>query len=571
MKKFFVILIVLLFTFACRPSANDFPSIIDDYLEDWKKFYPTEAFQNGDRASVFQFEDFSDNRVEKWINSNRQTLSKIEAIKGELSFDDRIDADLLSRHASLELERWVHDDVLRNSSDFYYQQISGALTYLLVRHYLTLQEKRTAVLNRLAGIRELCHLGGEKLRDGRPTSTRESIRLFEELASFFEQNLPDIGQTWMDAANFEGFRQQCLDTAECIRSLINHIQRNVIPMMTMRDGMGSENYARKLRIFSLMDLTPERLSELALEAMRETNAEFHEVALQYWKETDPDKNVPEDFKMILEESRDEVEGLSVSNVSDFLNLYRDLAERAEIFVQVNHIATMPPKRTFSIQPSPQQLPRWGGVFWAGPFDPDATTIFYIPRISDDSPELEKEAFYRRYNIPLSTVLIAHELFPGHYLQGKYAANNPRIVRSVFYDYFHVEGYATLCQKVMLDEGWGENNKLFYLAHLLSQRRVISGAIYSVKVHCEGWDIDRAAEFAVKNGLIKPEKSEQAWYRVMNGSFEILSYFLGYKDLNMHYMNEKERLGDSFVLQEFMDKLLETGAVPMYAIPEILKR
>ena len=571
MKRFFTIALVIFLAFSCGPPANDLTSIIDDYLEEWKEFYPTEAFNNGDRASAFRYENFSDKRVGKWIKFNRTTLSKIENIRAELTFDDRCDADLLSRYAGLEIERWVHDDVLRNSSDFYYQQISGALTYLLVRHYLTLEEKRTAVLNRLSGIRTLCHLGVDKLKDGRPTSTKESIRLFDELATFFKQNLCDIGRTWMDAANFDDFQQQCRDTAECIRSLMSHLKDNVIPNMTLHNGMGWENYARKLRIFSLMDITPKKLLELVLEAMDETKKEIRRVAQEYWAESGTDTDVPDDFKRLLEMIREEIEALRVESEADFLKLYRDLAQRAESFVQDNHIATIPPKRTFVIQKSPQQLARWGGVFWSGPFDPDATTLFYIPWVSDESTEPEKEAFYRRYNIPLSTVLIAHELLPGHYLQGKYAAVNSRIVRSVFYDQFNIEGFATLCQRVMLDAGWGDNNTLIYLAHLLSQMRIISGALYSVKVHCEGWDLEKAAAFAAGNGLNEPEASDQAWYRVMNLPFQILAYSIGYRELNKSYIAQRERFGEAFVLQEFMDTLLQAGAVPLYAVPEILKR
>ena len=52
-------------------------------------------------------------------------------------------------------------------------------------------------------------------------------------------------------------------------------------------------------------------------------------------------------------------------------------------------------------------------------------------------------------------------------------------------------------------------------------------------------------------------------------YELINHCL--KELKKYYTDEKERLGDSFVLQEFMDKLLETGAVPLYAIPEILER
>ncbi|MBN1224234.1 MAG: DUF885 family protein [Candidatus Aminicenantes bacterium] len=571
MKKCSVVCFLLFLCICCKPPAEGISAIIDEYIEGWKNFYPTEAFNNGHRPSAFRFEDFSDKNVRIWIDFNKRVKNKTEKIQGGLSFDDKVDADQLRQRIDLELERWIHDEVLKNSSHFYYDQISGALTYILVRHYFSLKEKRIAVCDRLEGIRRLCRLGMEKLENGRPLSTNLSVDLFEDLASFFKENLPEIAQTWMDAENFKKFREECFETVGCLNSLISHIKNTVMPKMDLPDGIGRDDYARKLRIHTMMNLSPEQLSEIALEDFEKIKEEIREVASEYLKETEPDKKVPEDFNELMQEINGKLEALRVDNTEDFLNLYRDLANRAERFIQDNHVATLPLRRTFVVELSPRQLARWGGVFCSGAFDPDAMTLFYISWVPDDAPESDKEAFYKRYNIPLVNVLIAHELFPGHYLQGKYAAINSRIVRSVFAGELYIEGWATLSQKVILDAGWAESDKLVLLANLRSMLRSIASAIYSVKVHCEGWDIERTAAFADKYGIDSPKNSQFLRYRVMNVPFFTLAYFLGYRVLEEQYSAEKARLGDAFVLQEFMDKLLEAGAVPMYAIPEILKR
>jgi len=571
MKKPCAAVIILLLLACCRSGPKNINGIIGDYIDAWKKFYPTEAFNNGDRPSAFRFEDFSDKKVRRWVDFNENTLKRIERIKDSLTFDDRIDADQLARRSGLEIERWVHDEVLKNSSHFYYDQVSGALTYILVRHNFSLKEKRTAVLNRLSGIRKLCRLAEAKLENGRPVSTELSLGLWEDVASFFEKDMPEIAKTWMDAKNFKEFHKQCAETVSCIRSLILHIKSAVIPEMTLPDGSGREDFARKLRIFTLMDISPERLSEIALDEFARTKTEFQRLAEEYLRETESEGSVPASFKSLMERITDRLEAHRAGNTSDFLNLYRELAYKAERFVLENRVATVPFKRTFVTELSPQHLARWGGVFWSGAFDPDAVTLFYITWISDDAPEAEKEAFYRRYNIPLVTVLITHELFPGHYLQGKFAAHNPRIMRSLFFDDLYAEGWATFSQKAMLDAGWAGNDKLVLLANLRTLLRTTASAINAVKIHCGEWDIDRAAEFAEEYGLVSPLDSQFLKYRIMNYPFLTLSYFLGYRELERFYESERERLGEAFNLQEFMDKILEAGTVPMYAIPEILSR
>jgi len=571
MNKSIAFWLFLFMSLCCKPSPPGIKTLIDDYVGEWKKFYPTEAFNNGDRPSAFMFEDFSDEILREWIDFNRKTKKKIEEIKAALSFDDKIDADQLTQRIDLELERWIHDRVLRNSAQFYYEQISGALTYVLVRHYLSVKEKRIAVCNRLEGIRRLCRLGVEKLENGRPCSTRLSIDLFEDLSSFFKEKLPCIAQTWMDAGNFKKFNEACLETVDCLDSLSVHIKNSVMPGMSLPDGIGRDNFARKLRINTLMDLSPEQLAEKALEDFAGTKEDIRRAAIEYYAEKEPGNRLPDDFKALMQKITDSLHAFRADNTSDFLSLYRDLAHRVERFVIDEKIATVPFRRTYVVELSPRQLARWGGVFWSGAFDPDATTLFYISWIPDDAPEPEKEAFYKRYNIPFVNVLIAHELFPGHYLQGKYAANNPRICRSIFALPIYTEGWATLSQKVILDAGWAENNKLVLLANLCAQLRATASAIYSVKVHCEGWDFAKTAEFADVSGLKSPQNSQYLMHRVMNLPFLNLSYYLGYSVLVKHYIAEKERLGDAFELRDFMDKILEAGTVPMYAIPAILKR
>jgi uncharacterized protein (DUF885 family) len=46
--------------------------------------------------------------------------------------------------------------------------------------------------------------------------------------------------------------------------------------------------------------------------------------------------------------------------------------------------------------------------------------------------------------------------PGHCLQGVYNAKSPDIVKSVFANGAMVEGWAVYTERMMLENGWGNN-------------------------------------------------------------------------------------------------------------------
>ena len=76
------------------------------------------------------------------------------------------------------------------------------------------------------------------------------------------------------------------------------------------------------------------------------------------------------------------------------------------------------------------------------------------------------SFQRDFNHHFNTMIIAHELMPGHYLQLKLAARHPRRARFLYADSVFVEGWGTFSERLMLEQGWGDD--LAYAAHLKKQ-------------------------------------------------------------------------------------------------------
>jgi uncharacterized protein (DUF885 family) len=261
-----------------------------------------------------------------------------------------------------------------------------------------------------------------------------------------------------------------------------------------------------------------------------------------------------------------------STQQESLELFTRFADEAEAFVRDAGIATLPPERTLEIVLTPASAgpaQRIGFVDPAPPFDSTAVTVLSIPTIEDTFPAAEKEDFYRSFNNHFNKAIIVHELFPGHYMQGKIASRNPRQAR-IFFPYEpYIEGWATLVEKIALDAGWDDYDRLTYLAHLRKRLENANRAYTSVQVHCFGWTEEEVLRFSEEESMLAPQFAKSLWGRLERSPMQMTSYFLGADRLTRILEAEKERLGESFDVRAFNDAILRAGPVPFDLIPEVL--
>jgi uncharacterized protein (DUF885 family) len=569
-KIFVMILIASFAFFSCSGKPVEIGKLSDMYITAWKNFYPSAAFASGDKDSAFRFETLSKEKIEQWLALNKNVLSETQNIHGDLSFDDRIDIRILKKTTRSEIETWEVDQAHENSPSLYAGLISQAMTYVLVRSNLSPGEKIKAISNRLTGIRKICAFAKNRLKSGRPAQTGRSIQGLESSARFYSEKLPTIAAEWIETGDKENFKKECSEAGTSIETLITHIKEKIQPAVTQPDTLSKEVYAKKLRLYTGLDITPEKLEKISLEEIHRIRGLMEQVAKNYWEEAYPEREIPSDLNGLVGKALQDMEADREDNQKGFLELFLDLIDRAEAFVREKKISPVPDKRTLFTDLSPAHFAgaAVGGVYSAGPFDPDADTLFYLPTVPDSAPADLKEGFYRSFNNHFNTMIITHEMFPGHYLQLKIAAGNSRLIRPLFGCSLFAEGWATLCEQLTLDAGWNNNNNLTRLAHLRKILENATRAYVSVKVHCNGWDKEKLTGFAVNTGLLAPQFAINLWHRVIGSPFQLTSYFLGFKAFSNVYEQEKKKAGENFSLYDFSKKILYTGSLPIDMLPDL---
>jgi hypothetical protein len=574
----FPVFLMLLFFLSCNLYVISFSGVRElcrDYIESWKRFYPSRAFSRGFLGTVFYFEDFTESKIEAWLKINKTTLDEISRHESDFVSEDRIDSRLLRIQIKSEIDKWEKEAPHKNSLSLYSGHISRAVDSVVDSDLLMPGEKFRVILTRLEGVDKMCKAAIHQLEDGSPRSVERNLRALETSAEFYENKLPEIAKAWIPPGNFEGFIAKCRYTSSQIQTLVSHVKNDLLSSLTGSDSviLGREEFARRLRLYTDSELTPEQLAEISLQEIRKVRGSIAQVCEEYIREAYPEQKVPEDLNELVNKALGDMEKNHPAGQQEYLRFWEGLAKQAEQFIREKKIATLPENQTLSIRLAPESSGPMARIGWVSPapsFYPNPWTTIYLPNIPDSHPEKEREDFWRSFNNHFTTFIIIHELFPGHYIQSKINRENPHPVRILFPYGLYSEGWATLCERVALDAGWDNDNKLTYLAHLRKRIENANRAYTSVQVHCNGWDKEKVNEFSVKTSLLAPQFAKSLWGRLIGSPMQITSYFLGTQKFTELYENERKRRGSKFRNIDFMDTVLRAGPIPLDEFTAIFK-
>ena len=567
----FTLLVCLIFLTltGCQPTldsppGDDISSIADNYLEVWSGFYPSRALMAGQADAVMQLEDLSQSAIDAWLAANRQTLSRIRNLPEPSSIDDRIDRELLEGQIEREIFAWEEAEIHRTDPQTYSNLINHSLTAVLVRKNLSEEQKLDAALKRLQALQTLCETAQDNLVNGRTSATESSIREIRSTAAFFEGKLLTALGITDDSPHRESLSATAIQTAERLSGLADWLENELSP--SLGDAYGQDFYARKLALAYGAHMTPEILERIAMEEIETVRGLMEELAQISWGNSTAAFN--ERIQPILAEMEDH----RAANQQEFLQEFLDLIDRSRTFLVEQDLIDLPEHETLFTALSPSHFAgaAVGGVYSAGPFDPEAETLFYLPSVPDSAPEAAKDGFYRSFNSHFNTMIITHEIYPGHYLQLKVAAGHPSRIRPLFTGNDFTEGWASFVEQMTLDAGFDDDQPLTRMAHLRKRLENAVRAYVSVQVHCRGWSRDQLSVFAVETGLLPPQFAENLWHRALLSPIQLPSYFIGFRVFDEAYEREEARLGETFSIKEINNAVVDSGGIPMEMLAEYLE-
>lgn len=554
---------LLLLLLWAAPAAAD-PAA--EYLERFFELYPTRATAAGRHDLDEKLEDLSPERRRAWSRFNRQAAETFRRRLNDpaTAFEDRLDAELLLRQA--ELEVLDYETLRRPERDplFWTGLLGDATIFLLVREDLPLPDRLQRAAARADLIPRLARQAREALGETAPSGISPELCQLATWqargsAELYRASFPKAAEGQTDA-----LKKRMGESGHRAATALDELAVFLEGLAKKASGSPRVGplYAERFRVVTGIQ---EPVADVLARAEADLRAKRTETAAygrSVWKQIFPETEPPADDRELVRRLFDRVAADRAKTTEEFIADYRTLTDQAIEFVRARKIMTLPEPTTLHLDRSPGFFlgQAVGGVYPAGPYAPEAQTLYYLPTPPDSATPEQRDAFFRDFNHHFNVMITPHEIIPGHYVQLKLAARHPRKVRALFSDGVYVEGWGTFCERLLLDLGWG--GPLDRLAHLKKQMENISRTIVDIRVHTRDMPKEEVLRYVREEALQDEQFAGNMWVRAITSSPQLTFYHLGYRQVMGLYEDVRAAKGESFDLRAFMDGMMEMGPVPV---------
>jgi len=255
--------------------------------------------------------------------------------------------------------------------------------------------------------------------------------------------------------------------------------------------------------------------------------------------------------------------------ADLFTTARRMLDDARQFLVDHAIVTIPSADPVTVRETPP-YERWNSasIEMSGPFE-TARSAYYQLTIPDRSwPAAERAAYLGSVGDLLGTTI--HEVFPGHFVQLRWAERAPTRVEKAFGNYAFIEGWAHYSEQMMIDEGFGQTDPANRLAMLHGALLRNCRFAASIAIHVRGETVDQAEKRFVDDCH---QRRSTAHEQAVRATFDpgYFAYTLGKLQILKLRAEAKAALGDRFSLEKFHDALLSHGSPPLALIHDRVLR
>ena len=518
-------------------------------------------------------------KVEVFYRAWRERFQK-ETPVASLNPQDAADYRLIDDNIALSLLEYEHIQSYKHQPQLYVELVGNALFLPLTQDYAPKDVRVGHVINRIGQIPRLLDEAKSVLTDADPifisTAVQENegnISLIDSLADEIPAGSP--------------LRAQYDKVAPAAKKSLNvftaWLQNDLAKRPTNgRDWrLGKELYAQKFRYVMETSVTPDQLLAEAEAELKRLRAEMLLVALPLYKQMYPGQD---DYSNLTGREREnKIIRAVIDKISDEHPERDQLIEAAKAdlegikqFIREKKIVSLGSRDNLKVIPTPEferGIYSVAGFHSAPPLEPNAEAQYWVTPVDPKMSATKADSKLREYNNYALKWLTIHEALPGHYVQAEHADDvqptSRRVLRALLGNGPYVEGWAEYIADVMTEEGYLDHSPKFLLIRRKIMLRAIANTILDIRLQTMNMTDQEAMDLMLNETFQTQAEAEGKLQRAKLSSTQLPTYFTGSRqwwELRKKYQAAK---GDSFTLEEFHNKALDQGALPLEYLEKII--
>jgi uncharacterized protein (DUF885 family) len=558
-------------TFAAQTEDAEYEAVAEEYIKTYLAAHPLEGTALGLHEYDGKITDYSRLALDAELSRLRRfddRLSKFD--QGKLGPRQSIDLRILQAAVKKDLFEMQEMSVFERNPMIYAR--AADVNVYIKRNFAPLGDRVRSLIAIESQIPNILIAARTNLNDVLPRPYVElAIQIARGSSDFLKRDLVAAVAGLKDEHLRVAFQESNRKAAGALSDYAAWLEREKLPKASLDFALGEEKFRRFLAQTELVDLPPQKILEIGTNQLKAEQEAFADAA----KKIDPNKPPIEVFKQIQSEHPTPE------------NLIPDVAkdlDKIRKYVSSHHLVTIPSEVRAKVKETPQYLraTSFASMDTPGPFERRATeAYYYVTPTENDWPDKQKQEWLTAFNYYTSDIVSIHEAYPGHYVQFLHLNASPASkVEKIFGSYAFIEGWAHYCEKMTLDEGYGnptgespseddvKRAAKYRMAQADEALLRLSRLCVSIKMHTQKVSIDAATKFFQDNCYYQEKPARQ---EAMRGTFDpgYLNYTLGKLQILKLRDDYKAQEADDFSLQKFHNELLNHGMPPIRLLREIM--
>ena len=563
---FFVLLGCVPVAHAQSDADSAFESVAAAFVNDLPALSPVNATLSGDHRQDGTLDQVDSEGRAATVRLYEKHLAALQRIEWQaLSRANQVDADLLlnevaSRLWQLEsLQEWAWNPLI-------YVDLSGSAIYsLMARDFAPLPERLVNAASRLEQMPRFLAQARAALQPQRVPKIHAETAVQQNpgLDSIIETMIvPHMGT---ETGEFKFRLQAAIATAR--NAVAEHqtwLEEELLPKAAGNFRIGAALFDTKLGFTLNSPLSRRDLRTRAENEYVAVRDQMYQIAKELYAEQYPFTSFPDDpdeaYKQVIIRTALEKAYQQLPEPDGIVTVAREYLQQATDFVQERNLVTVPDDPIeIIIMPEFQRGVTVAYLNPPGPLDEGQKSFYAVAPLPSDWTDEQINSFLREYNLLSIQDLTIHEAMPGHHLQLALSNRYPSVLRSVLWSGPFVEGWAVYAERLMIDEGYLDNDPLMRLINLKWYLRAVTNAIIDQAIHVDGMSRDAAMKLMIEGWFQEEREAAGKWVRAQLTSTQLSTYFVGYQEhIDMRAAVE-HAWADEFTLRRYHDQALSYGS------------
>jgi uncharacterized protein (DUF885 family) len=580
MKKFLAALSVLSVFISCSgdkagtenksTGSKDlqFDRYKENFVEELWKIYPGWASSQGYHKydSILVIPDDASRAKEiAFAKANLDSLKNYDLVT--LSDNNKTDHHMISNQLNSIIWSITEQRSYEwNPSEY---NVSGAFAEMLNGNYDSLDVRLRNFYLKMTNIPAYYEAAKKNIKN--PTIEHTQLAIDQNLGgiSVFETDFHDALNKMKfgehEKQSMEATAKAAVDAirgyAEWLKKLDNKTPRSF--------RLGKDLYAKKFEFDIQSGYTADEIFAKAIAHKKELHEKMFVLADKLWSKYKGAEQKPSDSLKLIRMVIDKISEKHVPADSFQSAISKQLPVLID-FIKKKDLIYIDPSKPLVVRKEPDYMAGVAGasISAPGPYDKNGNTYYNVGSLSGWDKE-RAESYLREYNYYILQILNIHEAIPGHYTQLVYSNQSPSLIKSLFGNSAMIEGWAVYTERMMLENGYGNNEDEMWLMYYKWNLRSTCNTILDNSVHTKDMSREDAMHLLIDEAFQQKTEAENKWKRVSVTQVQLCCYFTGYTEIYDFREELKKKMGDKFDLKKFHEKFLSYGSTPVKYIKELM--